>query len=421
MVDLEVLRGETYPSGASCLPLSILRTMRRSATADERDIVDIRSGDYTARIDLPATEAPAVRSALRDMVYSGATAPSHAVIVTCASDKYAITVDGVLWAPGEIQTLCDQLVYVLMRSSLDNESQLLHLHGGYVGLDGRGVVIAGLPRSGKSTLVTRLVEAGFEYFTDERIAVDRKLALTPFIKPISLVKGSFALLPHLDPTITGAGCASDLLWHVPASTIGPGRIGGAVEVGMIVFVERRADALPEISPSHPAEMARLLLSDSPDAGRFGAQAVELAANLCASVPCVTLVYGDAEAAVDLIRRLIDAPPPTEAFEVQTFRGRTAPRHAGRPSVPLDAASVVAASAGISGVLVGGRSLLHNAESGAIIELDEALTVWLQLLDGSQTLGQIVDEVADANELSANAVMDIARAMVGQLIEREVVQ
>jgi serine kinase of HPr protein (carbohydrate metabolism regulator) len=75
------------------------------------------------------------------------------------------------------------VVSLLLRISMEHEAERLHLHVGHVAWQGRGVLVAGTDGSGKSTLVAKLPQAGFDYFTEEMVGVDRALALSPFPKP----------------------------------------------------------------------------------------------------------------------------------------------------------------------------------------------------------------------------------------------
>lgn len=351
-----------------------------------------------------------------DLLLDPSTGTEHVINVARLGARHAITIDGTLWAPGPVEALADQLMYVVLRASLDHEADLIHLHTAFVGRRGRGVLIGGYPQSGKSTVTAQLVEQGFDYFTDERVGVSAELALTPMDKPISLVVAALAVLAHLDPARTGCGAASELLWHVPASAVRPGSVGSDATPALIVFLERRpGPAL--VTELHPAEMTRLLLSDAPDVDRFGARALDLVAALCASLRCVQLAAADSAGAARLIDELVDQPAPEVAHTVEPFR--PAP-HAqttgvGVPGAQAVSGAVLRAAPGVEGVIVGGRCVLRAA-TGEIVELDETSSVWMQLFDGSAPLDELVQEVAEANELTAADVMPLARDVAARLVE-----
>ena len=53
--------------------------------------------------------------------------------------------------------------------------------------------------AGKTTLTAAAVDAGLGYLSDERIGIDSTGMAHPYHKPLSLKRGSWPLLPHLEP------------------------------------------------------------------------------------------------------------------------------------------------------------------------------------------------------------------------------
>jgi hypothetical protein len=174
---------------------------------------------------------------------------------------------------------------------------------------------------------------------------------------------------------------------------------------------------------HPAEAARRLLADSPDAARLYAEGMRRAAELCAGLRCVQLTYGDAAAAVDGVRALV-----AEGMEVaQPFTALTAtptkpPHHpkargerAGcrEPEVRRESVPALAPDAFV--VVVGGRCLALSGAPPALVELDETASTWLQLLDGTATLGDLVEEVAAAGGATPDTLVDPACRVIAGLV------
>lgn len=395
--------------------------MRTTAAKEDTEAIAIAAGRYLATVTAPAEIAAAVRPVLRDMIRPSPHPRGASIDIRTEGRGLRIAVDGRRWDPGPDQNVCDQLIYVLMRASLDAEPGLLHLHAAYAALGGRGLVIAGMPGSGKSTLVARMVSQGFDYLTDERVGIDRFLALVPLLKPISLVEGSFGPLRHLDPRVTGNGAGSHRLWHVPASAIRPGSVVDHADTVAVAFVEYRPGAAVKVADVHPAEAVRQLLADSLDAVRFGAGAVPLVARLCATLRCVQLSYGDGDEVIAALRRLMTAPRPAPAADVvrvgRPGRGRSV---VGRPAA-ITPASVPRMGADISGVVVRGRAVLHRGATGEIIQLDETNTAWLLLVDGETSLGRIAAEVAEANGLSPDGVVELGAGVLRELAALGIVE
>ena len=386
----------------------------------DNQVFHIDVGRYLATLDVPADVADDVRSTFRDLISNNTSARRVHIVVKHIAGGHRVTVNGARWEPPPGQSVIDQLIYVLLRATLDAEPDCLHVHAGYVALAGRGVFVAGCPGSGKSTLVTKLVEDGFDYLTDERVGVDRGLRLWPLPKPVSLVRTSFPLLPHLDPGLTGHGGASENLWHVPASALRPASTVHMAKLTAIVFVQFEPRAPLLITDLHPVEAARLLLVDSPDAVRFGPDGVPLAAALCAANRCVRLVYGDTAQAVAAIRTVVLSQHTTAPAEVLTLPPSTRQR-SGRSRTPLGVHSVLRRRDDVSGVCIDGRSLLHQGPHGQVVELPEAPTAWLQLFDGRTALTDIIDEVAEANELPVAQVAPMALQAARTLIDLAVVE
>jgi hypothetical protein len=367
----------------------------------------LRAGDDEVSLTMPASVASEVRATFADQLAEVGRAAAQVTVIE-AADRWAITVDGRLWVPGPDQSLVDQLVYVLLRVSLDAHPDRLHLHGSVVSWNGAGLLLAGYPGSGKSTLTAHLVEAGFDYATDERLALGPDLVAVPFTRPISLSANSFHLFPHLDPARTGAGSASATLWHVPASQVRQGCVRTDAPVRAIAFVQYRPIAGASVEAMHPAEAVRLLLSDSPDAVRLGAAAVPLAARWCAGLRCVRLEFGDERAAAERLADLA-ALPAVVADDVTVLSATPSPL-AGAP----------APAPGVSGVAIGDRCVLFRARDGEVVELDESLSAWFRLFDGSTPLDQLVAEVAEANGLSVAEVTALAATMLERLRDTGVV-
>lgn len=62
----------------------------------------------------------------------------------------------------------------------------LFIHAGVVAVGGAGILIPGLTHAGKTTLVAALLEAGATYYSDEYAVVDRRGAVRPYPRPLSV-------------------------------------------------------------------------------------------------------------------------------------------------------------------------------------------------------------------------------------------
>jgi hypothetical protein len=119
----------------------------------------------------------------------------------------------------------------------------LFIHAGTVARDGKAIVIPGPSFSGKTTLVTALVEAGATYYSDEYAVLDANGLVHPYPKPISI------------RTSTPDRRRSN--HH--ASSFG-GTVGTEpVPIGLIVRTQYRTGALWEPQELTPAQAALELL------------------------------------------------------------------------------------------------------------------------------------------------------------------
>lgn len=125
----------------------------------------------------------------------------------------------------------------------------LFVHAGAVCWRGHGIIIPGRSRSGKTTLVKMLVEAGALYYSDEFAVLDKEGRLHPYTLPLSIRSGE-----------------GQAAIRMPVEAIG-GRSGGTpVPVGLIAVTgyQPRARWKPQrLSPG----AALLALMDNTIAAR----------------------------------------------------------------------------------------------------------------------------------------------------------
>lgn len=368
--------------------------------------VSIRLGGHHATITAPRSMGSLIRSTFADSLCPDDERVRSQIVIRNCDGRPEISVDGRNWDGGEVTDAIDQLVYVLMRLTLDAEGDRLHLHGGYVALDGCGILIAGEPGSGKSTLVAQLVDAGFDYLTDERIAVDATGAVTALTKPISIIGGSFGVLAHLDPARTGAGAASENLWHIPASQIRANSAVDHAQPHVLAFAAFRRNEPSSCVDMHPAEAVRRLLADSPSADRLGAAALERAAAFCSTVRCLHLRHDGSRQTVGWLRRALAADKGRPA-EVSILELGTRASSAPEPHV-------LAPTPGLHGVVIADRSVLVREHTGEIFELDETATAWMQLLDGRTEVTHILEAVAEETGMSMDEVSRASMPVIEHL-------
>lgn len=68
----------------------------------------------------------------------------------------------------------------------DNARRRIFVHAGVVGWKNKAIVIPGTSFSGKTTLVSKLVEAGAKYYSDEYAVIDEHGRVHPFPRPLGV-------------------------------------------------------------------------------------------------------------------------------------------------------------------------------------------------------------------------------------------
>jgi len=68
----------------------------------------------------------------------------------------------------------------------DNARRRVFVHAGVVGWKNQAIVIPGMSMSGKTTLVSKLVQAGARYYSDEYAVIDERGLVHPFPRPLGI-------------------------------------------------------------------------------------------------------------------------------------------------------------------------------------------------------------------------------------------
>jgi len=186
------------------------------------------------------TNSQAVADQLREAFGALPTSPSTASTLT----EIAVLdrgVDGPLrfrvYVGGEYQSAWDvpgpittAVLMELNRSASETANGRLVLHAGAVEREGVVVVVAGDNDRGKTTLTARLVQWGFNYLSDEVVAVDAEnLVALPYPKPLSVDANTLGLLG-----LGGAEQVAASQGNLDPHTLGSVSEGG--QIGLIVYL-----------------------------------------------------------------------------------------------------------------------------------------------------------------------------------------
>lgn len=160
--------------------------------------------------------------------------PAEATIVIWRGDNgWNLDSGGPPLTAPDASTVCDFVQWEITRLAIEHSPRYLVLHAAAVSRDGVAVVFPAEANSGKSTLAAVLVEAGFDYLTDEATAIDLDTGeVVAYPKPIILDPGTQQLLAHLDPHgLTGESTK----WRIDPRDIRPGCLVDRAVLGHVVL------------------------------------------------------------------------------------------------------------------------------------------------------------------------------------------
>ncbi len=204
-----------------------------------------------------------------------------------------------------------RLVWHIMNKAVAEARHILVVHAGVVvAPDGNAVVLPAVSGGGKTTLTAALVRAGFDFLSDEMMAIDpasRQVLPVPrslFVKP-----GTFEALGIEPPDVSEA--ALKLLggtWPVTPDDLRPGALGGPAPVRTVVAPTYRPGSETRLERVSRAAGLSDLAGQAFNLEMFGAPAgIELLAEVVRSASCYRLAVGRLDEAVAAVSEAAAAP------------------------------------------------------------------------------------------------------------------
>jgi hypothetical protein len=387
----------------------------------------IAAGAYTAHVRAPQELCPALAAVLCDLIIDHA--PTGAEVASVEEDgvgRWRIVAGRRVYATRiATEDVPDEFVKMLLLATRDAEPDSLFLHAGLVSMGDREVVIAGPSGSGKTTLIAALVREGWRYLADEMVAVRVDGPHWTYRKPISLLPGAFLWFAEFDPAVTGHGHASASVWQIPGSAIEradarPTAPGSRNSRRDILWLDRRSTGQARLASMSAADMVVALLADSQAMYRPITQAhLAHAAAYCAPANGARLEYSDLPGALAAVERMAPTEPTGPAVAVSAIITPTTSVVTG--GGPLTGDSHVGMSPGWAGIGIGDAAVVLHRPSGRLIQLDGTTFTWLQLFDGATSVSDLAAEIALANDLPADAVVQASQAFASELHRHGVVQ
>ena len=218
----------------------------------------------------------------------------------------ALVVDGVERLRGSEAELIggvNQAVLELVYPGID---LLAMIHGGAVARNGRGVGLPAASGSGKTTLIAHLLPRGWDYLSDDLIALSAPDGcILPLPLPLSIKEGSWDLLSGTYPDLTDAPNYQTA--RGPSRRLFPPHSAwdsGPVPLSAFVFPKYIAGAATTILRLTPLEALQRLLSDRIWLGYpLKLRQVEAFITWLDDRPAYDLVLGDAKEAARRIEEI----------------------------------------------------------------------------------------------------------------------
>lgn len=187
----------------------------------------------------------------------------------------------------------------------------LQIHAASMSYRGRGVILAGSPGQGKSTLAAGLLARGWSYLSDEFALIDPDhRTLEAYPKALCIKAGSFEPVRQL-----GLPLDLDRVLHKgskgPVSLIDPlkvraNAVGNPCPVRMIIFPQYEAGAEPDIQPMSRAQAVFELVQASFNFTKFRNRGLQLLAEIARNAHCVRVRSGDLSQTARMIEEYMES-------------------------------------------------------------------------------------------------------------------
>ncbi len=187
------------------------------------------------------------------------------------------------------------------RAGLDE----LLIHGCAVGYDERALLFCGTRSTGKTTLITWLINRGYSYLTDDFALIDTEtMQIKPILGPIQLKK---PLFPFNDRRLNLYECKSGSLYYAipqPPAIPPPNR---RFKIDALIFPEYSTERGVDLISLTPGQGAFELMNNSYNQPKLGARGFEIVARIAETVPAFRLYHNDLEQTLTALESRIEFP------------------------------------------------------------------------------------------------------------------
>jgi hypothetical protein len=160
----------------------------------------------TIQFATPGNVTPTIRSLFRHLETPGAQPQTRFEIAAVDDGEWLLTENGIeRIRTGDLGLLAGSLQQGVLELIHPDAVWLGLIHGAAVARHGRGFGLAGPSGSGKSTLAAGLLSAGFDYLSDDMIALSAPHGtIVPWPLPLSIKPGSLDVVTARHPELAHA-------------------------------------------------------------------------------------------------------------------------------------------------------------------------------------------------------------------------
>jgi hypothetical protein len=200
------------------------------------------------------------------------------------------------------------LLWQVHKEAVASATEVLALHAGAVAWGQAGVVLPGTTGSGKTTIVTALVRAGFSYLSDEAALIEPQTGwLQLFPKSLTLRPDSLRLLPELTERLAPElGWPTRLRYDLPADAVRANAIGEPCVVRYVIIPRYVPGSKSRLASISRAETLVYLAENALNLYLFGRRGVAILADVVRGAECFQMQVGDLESAVNAVKTLVAA-------------------------------------------------------------------------------------------------------------------
>jgi hypothetical protein len=224
---------------------------------------------------------------------------------------YSILRDG---APFQSKLSADRTLWYLMQDGLTQlngaPSTELVFHAAGLSLDGNGLILCGKSGSGKSTLTAWLTASGFQYLSDEVIALPLDGGtMRGFCRSIILKRGSAEIWKRWvaqDDPLGFQKMDDNGVWIAP-TFLNPNAVCRAAAPRLLVFPTFTKNASLQSTRLSPASALFQWMQMLVNARNLPEHGMKTVKQAVLSIPAYRLIYSDIQQAAEWIRKTIAQP------------------------------------------------------------------------------------------------------------------